>query len=241
MNYMTWENLSDFAFVNTDTLTGDIKGVVVNFHGYTDASMFTKSGIYAESLGKKGIIYIFPYYSVWSWYSKSSMAFVEEVIDTVYAHFALPSDIPFMTTGGSMGGMVAMLYGVYGKRKICACACNCPVTDLVIRMRDHNMVRAIYSAYNLEDKPFEQCVREHSPIHMAEKFARVPYKFVFGGADGCITPEQSVPFCEKMRECGHKFTSETVSEMVHCDILSHKLATAEYIDFVIDQIYRNCK
>lgn len=232
MNFMNWENISDYAFVNTDSLKGEPRGIVMNLHGYTDASTFTKSNPYAAAMGEAGIVFVFPYYSVWAWMSKSSFAYLEEVLDVVYAHYGFDENTPFVVTGGSMGGMTAMMYSLYGNKKARACACNCPVTDLPrIFERGKDMRRAIYSAHNLDERPLSECLEANSPIHNAERLPNIPYYIAFGEKDLGITAE-GMEFCKKMKELGRELSFDVVPEMGHCNLMQFPEYAKKYADFV---------
>ena len=120
MNFINEDNLMDYAFINTDALIPPVKAVCVDFHGYTDGTMFSKSEGKAKVLGEQGIAWVFPYYSVWAWMSEASQAFNEQVLDAVYRKLGIPDTVPLIITGGSMGGLTALCYQVYGKRKAAA-------------------------------------------------------------------------------------------------------------------------
>jgi hypothetical protein len=156
MRCINQDNVSDYAFINMDALTFPVKAVCVDFHGYTDGRMLTESDAKAKQFGKKGIARVFPYYSVWAWMSRSSQEFNEQVLDAVYQKLQIPDTVPLIITGGSMGGLTALCYQVYGKRKAVACAANCPVTDVGVFFRDFAEARrAILSAHILDERPLE--------------------------------------------------------------------------------------
>ena len=117
MRFINQDNIFDYAFINMDSLTLPVKAVCVEFHGYTDGRMLTESDAKAKLFGQKGIAWVFPYYSVWAWMSKSSQEFNEQVLDAVYEKLQIPDTIPLIITGGSMGRLTALCYQVYGKRK----------------------------------------------------------------------------------------------------------------------------
>ena len=56
MKYINSENLLDYAFLNLDTLRYPVRAVCVNFHGYTDATVFERSNEVARALGEAGIL-----------------------------------------------------------------------------------------------------------------------------------------------------------------------------------------
>ena len=238
MNHITWENIDYFAFVNTDTLVGKPKGVVINLHGFSDATMFDKSNDFAKYMGERGIVYIWPYYSVWAWMSKQSVAFIDEVLDVVWNHFSLSDDIPFVSQGGSMGGMVAMMYPLYGKRKPVACAMNCPASDLERIYKTKVIRRSIYSAHILDERPIEEVLLEYSPLKNVDRLLKIPYFAVYGSEDQGMNEEVASTFERAMIGAGHDFKRITVQGMGHCNLSEFPEAQKIYLEFIAAQILK---
>lgn len=197
MQFINEENFFDYAFVNTDALSFPVKAVCVEFHGYTDATTYSVSSAKAKLLGEQGIAWVFPYYSVWAWMSRSSQEFNEQVLDAVYKKLRIPDTTPLIITGGSMGGLTSLCYLIYGKRKAAACAVNCPVTDMA---KFFDIVpdarRAILSAHLLEEKPFRAVLDSYSPVKLVDKLPTIPYLLIYGEKDERITEEFMPQFLE---------------------------------------------
>ena len=234
MQFICEENLSDYAFVNIDTLKLPVKAVCVDFHGYTDATTYSESPDKARLLGEHGIAWVFPYYSVWAWMSESSQEFNEQVLDAVYRKLRISDTIPLIITGGSMGGLTALCYLIYGKRRAAACAVNCPVTDMA-KFFDivPNARRAILSAHILNKKPIRTIMHMYSPIKLVDKLPMIPYLLVYGEKDERITENFMPQFLERMKEKGHNVTYLLQKDMVHCDIDGHKDSFDIWCDFII--------
>ena len=234
MQFVCEENLSDYAFVNMDALKFPVKAVCVDFHGYTDATIFLESPPKAKILGEQGIAWVFPYYSVWAWMSRSSQKFNEQVLDAVYKKLRIPDMTPLIITGGSMGGLTSLCYLIYGKRKAAACAVNCPVTDMT---KFFDIVpdarRAILSAHILEEKPFRAVLDSYSPVKLVDKLPTIPYLLIYGEKDERITKYFMPQFLERMKEKGHNVTYLLQKDMVHCDIDGHKKAFDIWCDFIV--------
>ena len=234
MKYINKENLADFAFLNTDTLKPPLRAVCVCFHGYTDATMFEKSPEMARKLGERGIAWVHPYYSVWAWMSPSSQEFCEQVLDAVYDKLGAESDVPFIVSGGSMGGLTALCYLVYGKRKAIGCALNCPVTDMAKTYEDKpTFRRAILSAHIENADPFETVMKKYSPVHFAYRLPDIPYFFVYGERDEYFTEVQMPPMRAELDKYGLSYKLSVVEGMTHCDIEGHSGILGEYCDFLI--------
>ncbi len=238
MKHMNWENIDYFAFINTDTLVGKPKGVVMDFHGFTDGTMFEKSNAFARYMGEKGILYVFPYYSVWAWMSKASLAYIEEVIDVVWEHYGFDEKTPFVAQGGSMGGMTAVMYCLYGNKKATACAMNCPVTDLEeVYLRRH-IRRAVYSAHILDERPIEECLVAYSPVRNVGKLPKIPYRAVYGSEDSTICEKMACEFEKAMLDAGHDYSRMTVDKMGHCNLYDFPEAFEKYLKFISDSILK---
>ena len=234
MHYINSSNLSDYAFLNEDTLVFPLKAVCICFHGYTDATMLDKSNNIARVLGKNGIAWVFPYYSVWAWMSKSSQIFNEQVIDAVYERLGADSSVPLIVSGGSMGGLTALNYLVYGKREAIGCAVNCPVTDMVRIFEDKpSFRRAILSAHIDNESPLDEILASYSPVRFAKKLPDIPYFLVFGESDTYFTQMQMPPLIEKLKELDLRHTLLVQPGMNHCDIEGHPEALRSFCDFIV--------
>ena len=233
MKYINSKNIYDYAFLNEDKLKYPIKAVCVEFHGYTDATMFKKSPSHAEFLGENGIAWVFPYYSVWAWMSKSSQEFNEQVIDAVYEKLGIDDKIPLIISGGSMGGLTALNYLIYGKRKAVGCALNCPVTDFCRIFEDRtDFRRAIVSAHICEPEPLEDIIKRYSPYHFADKLPKIPYMLIFGENDTYFTNILRPAFIDRLDELKIKYTSLVQENMNHCDLDGHPEAKNLFYSFI---------
>jgi len=234
MKHINKDNLYDYAFLNEDTLQKPLRAICVNFHGYTDGTMFTQSPVIAEILGKAGIAWCFPYYSVWAWAGKSSQEFNEQVLDAVYDRLEAREDIPLISTGGSMGGLTAMHYTVFGKRKACACAVNCPVSDMLHFFENAPQDRrAFLSAHILEEGTLEDILDANSPLHFADRFPDIPYFLVYGEKDSYFTDKQRPPFVEKLQQLGVNHSVWIQPEMGHCQLMQFPESKAKYLHFIM--------
>ncbi len=234
MKYINQENLSDYAFLNEDTLKYPLRGICVCFHGYTDATMYEKSPAEAAALGEQGIAWVFPYYSVWAWMSENSQAFNEQVLDAVYARLGADDSIPLIISGGSMGGMTALNYLVRGKRPAVACALNCPVTDLNRIFTDQRgFRRAILSAHIEKEGELGDVLQRYSPVFFADRLPKIPYYVVYGEADTYFASTQMPPLAQCFREQGLEHTLLLEAGMAHCDLAGHPTAYRQYCDFIV--------
>lgn len=235
MRFINRDNLSDFAFVNLDAVQKPIRGVVMNCHGLTDESTFNASPRPGIDLGNEGVLYIFPYYSPWAWCNDATLAYMDEVLDVVWEMLDLPADLPFVIAGGSMGGMTSMLYSIYGKRRVKAVACNCPVCDLADRVSISDYVRrSVYAAYAGTERSVQEEILRHSPLHQVDALPDIPYLIVCGTKDTAIPEkEQIAPFQQAMTAAGKRATFVRVPGMGHCNIGDFEDAYQTYLHFCL--------
>ena len=237
MKYIDSANLSDYAFLNEDTLVYPLRGICIDFHGYTDATMFEESNATAKYLGEHGIAWVFPYYSVWAWMSPSSQEFNEQVLDAVYQKLGADETTPLLVSGGSMGGLTALNYLVHGKRKAVGCAANCPVTDLNKIFTDiPSMRRAILSAHIEKDMSLDDALKMYSPVQFADRLPHIPYFCVFGEKDEYFLNTQMPPLVEKLMEYDLNPKLLVQPGMHHCDLGSHPEAHTAFCDFIVSVI-----
>ncbi|MBO5649238.1 MAG: hypothetical protein J6S76_04935 [Clostridia bacterium] len=238
MKYITAENLTEYAFLNEDTLVLPLRGICVDFHGYTDTTTFDKSPDTARELGEAGIAWVFPYYSPWAWMSASSREYNEQVLDAVYERLHADESIPLLVSGGSMGGMTALNYLIYGKRKAVACALNCPVTDVCRIFEDAPyMRRSILSAHILEEDALSAVLSRYSPVEFCDRLPHIPYFIVFGECDTYFMQTQMPPLEEKLKEHHIAHTLLIQPQMGHCNIEQFPDAQRAYNDFIISNLH----
>ena len=132
-----------------------------------------------------------------------------------------------------MGGLTALCYQVYGKRKAVACAANCPVTDMSQFFEIcTDARRAILSAHILDERQLGDILDTYSPIKLVDKLPDIPYLLIYGEKDERITEGFMAQFLEKMKAAGHDVTHILQKDMVHCDIDSHKESFDAWFDFI---------
>lgn len=241
MRHLCADNLSNYAFVNLDTIQKPIRGIVVNCHGFTDETTYSSSPRPGVDLGREGILYVFPYYSPWAWASDHAFAYIDEVLDVVWEMLDLPSDLPFLIAGGSMGGMTAMLYTLFGKRRVCAVACNCPVCDLrAILDNNPHVQRSVYYAYLDTERTIEEEIDRHNPILHVSEMPDIPYLMVSGQADLAVPEDRHAhPIKQAMEQAGKQAQFISVPAMTHCDLQSHEEYYLKYLDFCLTQLGKN--
>lgn len=223
-NIITAENLDKFAYTNENECPGPYKAVVLEFHGLGFSGMVRETPPLAQACTEQGVLYVFPYCGPWCWMNDTAVKIADAVVEAGFEKFKLPQDTPVISTGGSMGGLSALIYTRYAKRTPAACAANCPVCDLPFHFTERDdLPRTLYYAFAHYDCDFDEALKSASPLHQADKMPDVPYYIAHGDADQAVNKQRhSDRFVAKMRK-GHTITYDEVPEMGHCDLKDEAL------------------
>lgn len=204
------------AWNNADFIHGNIRAVVVSFHGLgagyrNDASLLDLA--YAEN----NVLVIAPFYGPWSWMNRLARQYVDEVIQRTYAEFNLDKSVPLISSGGSMGGCSALLYCRYGKKKPAACDVLSPVCDALLHYTERPDLPTTFNyAFYGYPEPLEEILKEHSPLHQLEYMPHIPYLFIHGDADTAVNKEKhSDAMVCALRKKGHEVEYMEVAGMKH--------------------------
>ncbi|MBE6659233.1 MAG: hypothetical protein E7604_12435 [Ruminococcaceae bacterium] len=222
MNLLTFETLSYFAATNAAIVKTPVRGIVLTFHGLGFSQMFSEPDDYDRDLAGRGILRVIPYYNPWCWMNRQTVDYVDEILDVLFAHFALAEDTPIISTGGSMGGLCSLTYAAYAKRTPAAVVSNCPVCDLPYHFTERpDLPRTLYSAFGSYDGTMDEALCSASPLHLAQngKMPPIPYYIFHCTADTAVSKEQhSDKFVAAMQTCGRSVTYTAVPDRGHCDL-----------------------
>ena len=133
-------------------------------------------------------------------------------------HFNLCDKV--LITGGSMGGLSALVYCAYAKITPCACVTNCPVCDLVYHYTERpDLPRTLYSAFGDYEGTMEDALKSCSPLHLAEKLPHIPYTVFHCEADKSVNLEKhSLRFVEAMEAAQQRIVLRKIPFRGHCDL-----------------------
>jgi dipeptidyl aminopeptidase/acylaminoacyl peptidase len=189
----------------------------------------------AKEYARDGVLFINPYTNPWCWMNKAAVDYTDEILDVLFEKYNLPKDTKIVSTGGSMGGLSALVYTRYAKRTPVACVTNCPVCDLVYHFTEReDLPRTIYSAFAEFDGTFDEALRAHSPLHLANTMPKIPYTVFHCEDDGAVNLEKhSKKFYDAMKT-DHEIELVTIPLRGHCD-LSPK-AQADYREAIMRAI-----
>lgn len=233
---ITIENLRSFAYCNDSICKRPIKGLAVSFFGLGGTTMYAEDPETGILLAEHGILYVVPYQNPWAWQNRQNIAFTEEILDVLFEAYALPEDLPIVSTGGSMGGLSALVYMVYAKRTPVACIANCPVCDVPSHFHERaDLPRTLYSAFYHYDGTLQEALRSISPLHLVEKMPADAKYYIFHCEEDNKVNKQihSDRFVEKMQKA-HQIQYFPVPDRGHCDLPDE--TRAQYRQLIINTI-----
>ena len=216
--------IEEFAWIGKDYVKGNIKGIVLSFHGLGGG---LKTGSSTEELewAHCGGLVVHPYCGPWSWMNRQTRAMIDTLVDAIYAAYRLADNIPLICTGGSMGGLGSLLYTRYAKRNVSACLANCPVCDLMFHFHERpDLPPTIRNAFQGYPESLDNLLAEHSPLRQVPSLPDIPYRIIHGDEDPAVSKQNhSDKMVPIMRN--HKLNVEyiEVSGMGHCGPLPLKV------------------
>ena len=192
--------INNRCWSNYQLIKGRIRAVTLIFNGLGGAVVNTWTPL-ELALAEENILTILPYYGPWSWMNRSSRAFVDDLVERVYSVLQLGDDVPLIASGVSMGGCASLLYSRYGKRPVAGCDALYPVTDLIYHFDErHDVAVSMSRAFYGYAEPWEEVLREHSPLYQVEHMPRIPYLIIHGLNDKCVNIYHSDAMAEAMRK-----------------------------------------
>lgn len=233
---ITYETLRRFAYCNDAICKKPIRGIVLSFFGLGGMKMFSEDPEEAIFYAERGILYLIPYNNPWAWMNSQAVAYTDELLDVLFTQYELDPKTPIVSTGGSMGGLSALVYTAYAARTPVACVANCPVCDLVYHYGERpDLPRTLYSAFWHEEGTVEQAIEKASPLHLAAAMPDVVYHVFHCGADQAVNLQMhSERFVAAMRAAGKSVTFDIVPERGHCDLTED--AWKKFREFVLEAI-----
>jgi len=199
---MNREEIKQVAWVGDGWLGGKVRGVVLVFHGLGSTGLKGEPATDELKWAQMGGLVVFPYYGPWSWMNREARAFVDELVDSIYASYSLADQTPLISTGGSMGGCSSLLYTRYARRHIAACAALFPVCDLKFHFSERpDLPASIRHAFRGYPEDLEVLLAEHSPLSQVDRMPDIPYLIVHGDKDVAVSKSaHSDPLVARMRE-----------------------------------------
>jgi len=217
---ITFATIRNFAYINDAIVTKPIRGIVLNFFGLNNRDMFDDETAEGEYFGERGILYVHPYNNPWNWMNRQAIAYTDEILDVLIDALKLDEQIPIVSTGGSMGGLSALVFTYYAKRTPVACVTNCPVCDMPFHLTERpDLPRTLYSAFWHEEGDIAQVLEAYSPLHLAPQMPDIPYHIFHCTADKSVNIDKhSRRFVDAMHENGRDVTFIAVPDRAHCKL-----------------------
>lgn len=226
---ITYENLRKFAYCNDHLISPEkIRGIVIFFNGLGGLKM-TKVGEEdipdAVFFAEQNLIYLKPYGNPWAWMNRQQVAYADELIDILLDHYGLPKDFPVCSIGSSMGGLSSIVYTVYTKHNVIACAANCPVCDLVYHFGERvDLPRTLYSAFYYEEGELPEILKICSPMHLIDRLPPIPFTIFHCELDQSVNKAKHSDVFVPALAKTHKVTYVSVPDSAHCKL------PPEYVD-----------
>ena len=216
---ITYETLRSFAYCNDQLIHGQIKGIILEFDGLGSTAMFSESKpgqFYAE----QNILFVFPYNDPWAWMNRRAVAYTDEILDVLFDRYDLPENTPIVSSGGSMGGLSAIVYCRYAKRTPSLCVTNCPVCDLPYHYTERpDLPRTLYSAFAAYEGTLDEAMRSNSPLHLVGSLPRIRYVQFHCDNDHAVNIDKhSRRFVEAMQAAGYDVTFIVCHGQDHCHL-----------------------
>lgn len=233
-NVINRDNLASFAYTNGDICRQPIHGILLEFHGLGGGSgMIHEHSDFSRRCAEEGVLYVFPYYGPWSWMNDVAVRTVDEIVDALFDKWVLPPNTPVISSGGSMGGLSALVYARYARHRPAACAAVCPVCDLPYHYTERDdLPRTLYHAFGHYPGTLAEAMISASPLHQAAQLPDIPYLILHCTADEAVSKaEHSDRLVEAMRQAGRTITYVAVPGRGHCDLSPE--AAAQYQQFLL--------
>ena len=210
--------LRELAVIGDELMDGPVRGVALNFHGLGCTS---KTGFWQEERdwAALGWLVVHPFYGPWSWMNRNARGLVDDIADAVYAHYGLSNALPLASLGGSMGGLAALIYSRYARRRIDRCYAQYPVCDLRSHYGEREDVpRTIHNAALGYEGGIDEFMSETSPLEQAGNLPDIPYLVLTGDADTLVAKERhSDAFAARMLGLGRNLEYVVVPGYGHGD------------------------
>ncbi|MCC7205277.1 MAG: prolyl oligopeptidase family serine peptidase [Phycisphaeraceae bacterium] len=209
--------IKEVAWVADQHVSKPIRGVVLVFHGLGNTDLRGDPGTDELSFLRAGGLVVYPYSGPWSWMNRQTRAFIDDLVESVYAAYKLDPSTPLIATGGSMGGFSALLYTRYARRTPDACMAVFPCCDIKHHFTERpDLPRTIRYAFRGYPEPWEEVLAEHSPIEQVEHMPDIPYLIFHGEADKTVSKaHHSDRFVAAMRKLGRRVRYVEVPGMGH--------------------------
>lgn len=216
---INYENLRKFAYSSDKICKKPIRGIVLEFIGLGGRTMLEEDPAAAVEYAEKGLVFVVPYHNPWAWMNRQTVDYVDEIIDVLMNYYQLPENLPIISTGGSMGGLSALVYTAYARRTPVACVANCPVCNLPYHYTERpDLPRTLYSAFGTYEGTMEQALQSASPVHLVDRMPDVAYYIFHCEQDLSVNKQKHSDVFVKKMSADHQVEYYGVPDRGHCDL-----------------------
>lgn len=217
------ETISLYARTNEAFLTQPVRGIVLEFPGLGGGSCLggiQERGDYdtpfSRQCAEQGLLLAYMFSGPWSWMNTAAVRMTDELVDALLEKYALPDDTRIVVSGGSMGGLGALICVVSTRHKVVACASACPCCDVPDRFDCHpDFPRTLYCAVAHLDMPFTEALKTISPMHRINDMPDIPYYIVNCCADEIFPEAQTDLYVETLKARGLDVTYAKLPGQLH--------------------------
>ena len=209
--YINRDTVYYYARTNESFLQQTIKGILLEFPGLGGGSCLgglDEMGTYDTDFSRKcaaeGVILAYIYTGPWSWMNEGAVRIADAVVDALKDKYDM-AEVPIVVSGGSMGGLGAIIYTCKSEHKITACCAACPCCDVpdrynVIDSFPRTFISAV-AGYDCDS--LSEALKQISPIHCIDDMPFIPYFFSNCCNDEVFPEDQLDLYVEKMIGKGH--------------------------------------
>ncbi len=235
-NLINASTLTLFCNTNEALLTCPVRGFVLELPGLGGGSCmggcmdFSEyRGGYAEILAQDGILVAYAFPGPWSWMNRGAVRYCDLVVEAIREKFSLAHDTPWIVTGGSMGGLGALIYAADAKVKPTACVSVCPCVDVPHCFEAHGIFRrTLFRAVADYEGEIADNLLTISPKHRIHDMPHIPYLLINDCADELFPEEmldkyvadlRALGYCveyDRLQNCGHGVITPEAWEHILC-------------------------
>lgn len=221
--YINKDTIYYYAKTNEAFLKLPVKGIALEFPGLGGGSCLgglddlgSYDTPFAKEAAARGILLAYVYTGPWSWMNVGAVRIADAVVDAIKEKYQL-GEVAIVPSGGSMGGLGALIYAASTRHKITACVAACPCCDALDRYDAADEFRKTFvsavAGYEMES--ISDALKTISPIHRIDDMPYVPYFLANCCADGVFPEAQLDKYVEELKKRGHSVEYEKMEGMIH--------------------------
>lgn len=225
--YICPDTVKLYANTNEAFLAGKGKGIILELPGLGGGSCMGGSmdlqeycAPHAKNFAENGIVlaYLFP--GPWSWGNRGAVRMADAVVAALAEKYTLGKEFPLLVSGGSMGGQGSLLYAAETRFRLRGVAAACPCVDIpaLFHVRPE-FPRTFLSAIAGYDMPFDEALRQISPVHRVNDMQDTAYYICSNSADELIPETQIDTFAEALQNRGISVTYRRQPDTFHGQFL----------------------